>query len=386
MIKTGAEIVIEDPKEYLGSDHIGLITNQTGVTSKLEHLIDVFYNEPDINFKKIFGPEHGARGDIQDALLVEDHVDEATSLPVYSLYGEFRKPTSLMLDDLDRLVFDIQDVGARFYTYISTLTLCLEAAKVQNLAFTVLDRPNPINGVDVEGNILDPRFKSFIGMHPIPIRHGMTSGELALYINQEVKAELSVVEMTGWSRDLWYDETGLPWVQSSPNLPTLDTATVYPGTCFFEGINASEGRGTTKPFENLGAPWVNSSEWTDSMNKLKLPGVRFRSCHFTPTFWRYKDKRCNGLQVHVTDRNLYDAVTTGLHLLHTLKEVHPEGFEFNPPTYDKLTHFDYLAGTDRLRKDLNEGKTVEDISDTWLEELERFIHIREKFLLYKESN
>ena len=386
MIKTGAEIVIEDPKEYLGSDHIGLITNQTGVTSKLEHLIDVFYNEPDINFKKIFGPEHGARGDIQDALLVEDHVDETTSLPVYSLYGEFRKPTSLMLDDLDRLVFDIQDVGARFYTYISTLTLCLEAAKVQNLAFTVLDRPNPINGVDVEGNILDPRFKSFIGMHPIPIRHGMTSGELALYINQEVKAELSVVEMTGWSRDLWYDETGLPWVQSSPNLPTLDTATVYPGTCFFEGINASEGRGTTKPFENLGAPWVNSSEWTDSMNKLKLPGVRFRSCHFTPTFWRYKDKRCNGLQVHVIDRNIFDAVTTGLYLLHTLKQVHPEAFEFNPPTYDKLTHFDYLAGTDRLRKDLNEGKTVEDISDTWLEELERFIHIREKFLLYKESN
>ena len=386
MIKTGAEIVLEDPKEYLGSNQIGLITNQTGVTSKLEHLIDVFHNEPDINLKKVFGPEHSARGDIQDALLVEDHTDKTTSLPVFSLYGEFRKPTSMMLEDLDRLVFDIQDVGARFYTYISTLTLCLEAAKEHNLTFTVLDRPNPINGVDVEGNILDPFFKSFIGMHPIPIRHGMTSGELALFINQKVKAELSIVEMTGWSRDMWYDETGLPWVQTSPNLPTLDTATVYLGTCFFEGINVSEGRGTTKPFENLGAPWVNSRKWTDSMNELKLLGVRFRSCHFTPTFWRYKDKRCNGLQVHVIDRNIFDAVTTGLYLLHTLKQVHPEAFEFNPSTYDEYPHFDYLAGTDGLRKDLNEGKTVEDISDRWQKERKRFMNVREKILLYKESN
>ena len=277
-------------------------------------------------------------------------------------------------------------MGARFYTYISTLTLCLEAAKEHDLAFTVLDRPNPINGVDVEGNILDPCFKSFIGMHPIPIRHGMTSGELALHINQEIKAELSVVEMKGWSRDMWYDDTGLPWVQTSPNLPTLDTATVYPGTCFFEGINTSEGRGITKPFENLGAPWVNSGKWTDSMNKLNLSGARFRSCHFTPTFWRYKDRRCNGLQVHVTDRNIFDAVTTGLHLLHTLRQVHPEAFKFNPPTYDKHPHFDYLAGTDRLRKDLNDDKTVEDISDKWREEREKFMDIREKFLLYEESN
>jgi len=386
MIKTGAEIVLEDPKKYLGSDPIGLITNQTGVTSKLDHLIDVYHTEPDIKLKKIFGPEHGARGDIQDALLVEDSVDGVTGLPVYSLYGEFRKPTRLMLEDLDRLVFDIQDVGARFYTYISTLTLCLEVAKEHSLAFTVLDRPNPINGVDVEGNILDPFFKSFIGMHSIPIRHGMTSGELALYINQEIEAELSVVEMKGWSRDMWYDDTGLPWVQTSPNLPTLDTATVFPGTCFFEGIKASEGRGTTKPFENLGAPWVNSRKWADSMNKLNLPGARFRSCYFTPTFWRYKDRRCNGLQVHVTDRDIFDAVTTGLHLLHTLRQVHPEAFEFNPPTYDKHPHFDYLAGTDGLRKDLNDGKTVEDISDKWRLEREKFMDIREKFLLYEESN
>jgi beta-N-acetylhexosaminidase len=386
MIKIGAEIVLEDPKEYLESDQIGLITNQTGVTSKLDHLIDAFHSEPDINLLKIFGPEHGARGDIQDALLVDDHIDEATGLPVFSLYGELRKPTGLMLEGLDRLVFDIQDVGARFYTYVSTLTLCLEAAKEHNLAFTVLDRPNPINGVDVEGNILDPRFKSFIGMHPTPIRHGMTSGELSLYINQEVKAELDVAEMKGWSRDKWYDDTGLPWVQTSPNLPTLDTATVYPGTCYFEGVNASEGRGTTKPFEYLGAPWVNSKEWTDSMNKLKLPGVSFRSCHFTPTFWRYKSRRCNGLQVHVTDRNSFDAVTTGLHLLHTLRQVHPENFEFNPPTYDEHPHFDYLAGTDGLRIDLNAGKTVEDISDEWRGERQKFMDIREKFLLYEGNN
>lgn len=384
-VLNGVDVLLKEPKKYLGSDHIGLITNPTGVTIGLESTLDVFYDHPDSKLKAVFGPEHGARGDIQDALDVSSHVDERTGLPVYSLYGDHRSPTAEMLDGLDTLVFDIMDCGGRFYTYVMTLTLCMESAKKHGLRVVVLDRPNPINGVSVEGNILEPDYKSFIGLHPVPNRHGLTMGEYASLINQDIKCNLETVKMTNWSRNQWFDETGLPWVQPSPNMPSLDTATVFPGTCFFEGVNASEGRGTTKPFEYLGAPYVDSKRWSDLLNELDLPGVLFRRCYFTPTFWRYKDERCGGVQVHVVDRDVFRPVETGLYLLSTLIEIHPDEFLFNDPTYEERRHFDLLAGTDQLRKQLADGRSVEEIMASWEPKLAEYLNEREKHLLYGDQ-
>lgn len=383
-VDNGVDVLLENPRMYLGNQQIGLITNHTGVTRKLESTLDAFHSHESINLKAVFGPEHGARGDIQDALDVSSHIDSHTGLLVYSLYGDHRTPTAEMLDGIDTLVFDIQDCGARFYTYVSTLTLCMEAAAEHGVSVVVLDRPNPINGVDIEGNILEKGFESFIGLHPVPNRHGLTMGELSSFINKGTRCDLTIIPMEGWTRDQWFDETGLPWVQPSPNLPSLEAATVFPGTCFFEGINASEGRGTTRPFEYLGAPWVYGKKWVESMNELGLPGVLFRSCYFTPTFWRYKDERCGGLQVHVTDRTVFKPVETGLYLLSTLIENHPR-FQFNDPTYDSRRHFDLLAGTDKLRKQLEEEMPVEEIMASWETEASGYRREIKKHLLYEEA-
>lgn len=377
-------MLLDDPRDYLGENSVGLVTNTTGVTGALEPTLDALHRHPGIKLRAVFGPEHGARGDVQDALPVESHMDEATGLPVYSLYGEHVKPTPEMTDGLDALVFDVQDCGARFYTYVSTLTHCMEAAARDGLDVLVLDRPNPVNGVSVEGNILEPGYTSFIGLHPIPVRHGLTVGELASLINDGIMCSLEVVEMDGWSRGMWFDETGLPWVQPSPNLPTMDTATVYPGTCFFEGVNVSEGRGTTRPFEYLGAPWVDGGRWAEALNAAGLPGARFRPCYFTPAFWRYVGESCGGLQVHVTDREAYRPVEAGLHMLSALMRLQGDTFRFNEPTYDERRHFDLLAGTDGLRLSLGEGVPVEEIVGAWEPELERFMKVRERHLLYGE--
>jgi len=377
-------VLLDDPRDYLGENSVGLVTNTTGVTGALEPTLDALHRHPGIKLRAVFGPEHGARGDVQDALPVESHMDEATGLPVYSLYGEHVKPTPEMTDGLDALVFDVQDCGARFYTYVSTLTHCMEAAARDGLDVLVLDRPNPVNGVSVEGNILEPGYTSFIGLHPIPVRHGLTVGELASLINDGIMCSLEVVEMDGWSRGMWFDETGLPWVQPSPNLPTMDTATVYPGTCFFEGVNVSEGRGTTRPFEYLGAPWVDGGRWAEALNAAGLPGARFRPCYFTPAFWRYVGESCGGLQVHVTDREAYRPVEAGLHMLSALMRLQGDTFRFNEPTYDEKRHFDLLAGTDGLRLSLGEGVPVEEIVGAWEPELERFMKVRERHLLYGE--
>ena len=382
-VLNGVDVLLENPRKYLGGNQIGLITNPTGVTANLESTLDAFHVHGKIKLTSVFGPEHGARGDIQDALDVSNHIDPHTGLTVYSLYGEHMAPTEEMLDGVDILVFDIQDCGARFYTYVSTLTYCMESAKKQGLTVVVLDRPNPINGKIIEGNILEQGFESFIGLHPIPIRHGLTIGELSSFINSTIKCDLTIVPMEGWTRDQWFDETGLPWVQPSPNLPSLEAATVYPGTCFFEGVNVSEGRGTTRPFEYLGAPWVDGKKWADSMNFMGLPGVRFRSCHFTPTFWRFKDERCSGVQVHVTNRDVFKPVETGLHLLSKLIDIHPK-LHFNEPTYDKRRHFDLLAGTDKLRMQLENGDSVESILGSWEEARNMYLKEREKHLFYEE--
>ena len=380
-VLNGLDVLLENPEDYIGGSQIGLVTNPTGVTVGLEQNIDAFWRNSKIKLRAVLGPEHGARGDIQDALPVEQQVDEKTGLPVYSLYGEYIKPTSGMLDGLDALIFDIQDCGARFYTYVSTLTYCMEACSEEGLRILVLDRPNPINGRVVEGNILEEGFESFIGLHNIPVRHGLTTGEMAQFINRKIRCDLDIVEMRNWEKWMWFDDTGLPWVLPSPNLPHLDTAAVYPGTCLFEGVNISEGRGTTRPFELIGAPELDGRKWARTLNSLGLPGVRFRSCYFTPTFWRYEEQRCGGVQVHVIDRDSYESFKTGLFMISTAKEIYP-GFKFNEPTYDRRRHFDLLAGTDSLRHDLQEGKPVDTIIDEWDGPLENFMKEREQYLIY----
>ena len=382
-VRAGVDVLLRNPGEHLGGSKVGLITNQTGVTGDIVSTIEAFNEHPKVDLKAIFGPEHGAGGDAQDALPVESSVDAVTGLPVYSLYGEAMKPTPEMLEGVETLVFDIQDVGARFYTYASTLTYALEAAAEHGVSVAVLDRPNPVNGVDVEGCVLEPGFASFVGLHPVPIRHGLTIGELARLVNDGIGAELRVVPMEGWERGMWFDETRLPWVQPSPNLPTPETAAVYPGTCLFEGVNVSEGRGTTRPFECIGAPWIDGAGWAGSLNGLGLAGVRFRACQFAPTFDKYHGEACGGVQVHVTDRDAHRPVETGLHMLSTALGLWPEEFRWLPPLDDGRRHFDLLAGTDEIRRGLGRGEAVEEIVDGWIDGLEAFEERSEEFLLYR---
>jgi len=384
-VRNGVDVLLEDPSAIIGDASVGLITNPTGVTLGLHSTIDAFHEHPGIDLAAVFGPEHGARGDAQDALLVESRVGEATGVPVYSLYGEVRKPTAEMLEGVDLLVFDIQDVGARFYTYVSTLTLALEATEEHGKGVVVLDRPNPINGVAVEGNIPEPGFESFVGLHRVPIRHGLTIGELSLLANEGIGAELRVVSMEGWSRGMWFNETGLPWVQPSPNIPTLETATAYPGTCLFEGVNVSEGRGTTRPFEYIGAPWIDVKGWASALNVLGLDGAVFRPCHFSPTFDKYRGELCGGVQLHVTDRDAFRPVETGLHMLATCIDLWPGEYRWRTSTESELLHFDVLAGTDKIRNALTEGGSVDDIISSWRGSIASFMERREDFLLYKNG-
>ena len=382
-VKAGVDILLENPEKHLRGSRVGLVTNPTGVTGDLTPTLDALYGHPCVELKAVFGPEHGVRGDVQDALPVGHSIDPSTGLPVYSLYGEFMKPTAEMLEGVDALVLDIQDVGARFYTYTSTLTYSLQAAAEHGVSLIVLDRPNPVNGLAVEGNILEPGFASFIGLHPIPMRHGLTMGELARFVNQEIGADLTVVPMRGWRREMWFDETGLPWVQPSPNIPTLDTATVYPGACLFEGVNVSEGRGTTRPFECLGAPWIDGERWAAELNGLGLGGVRFRACSFTPTFSKYDGQRCVGVQLHVLDRSSFKPVETALHMLAAVLRLWPEEFRWLEPSYDRRHHFDLLAGTSKTREALGRGTPVQEIVDGWREKLEEFGEMRQDFLIYR---
>lgn len=383
-VEVGVEVLSHRSFEIIKNKRVGLVTNQTGVTENLRHIADVLYETPEVKLTALFGPEHGIRGDAQNGLAIESYIDERTDLPVYSLYGETKKPTMDMLSDIDALLFDIQDVGARYYTYVYTMSYAMEAASEAGVPFIVLDRPNPINGISVEGNILDPGFESFVGRYPIPVRHGMTVGELATLFNAEygIEADLKVIKMRNWLRDMWFDETGLIWVPPSPNTPTLDTATVYPGTCLLEGTNVSEGRGTTKPFELAGAPWMECSELIAELRSRKLPGVLFRQAYFNPTFSKHSGQRCSGVQLHVTDRQIYKPFETGLHLVDSIRKLHQDSFEWTRPKSDSRYYFDTLAGTDNIREDLCEGTSVREIIDGFKAELSEFMEIGKDYLLY----
>ncbi len=384
-LKLGVEVLLDDQKELIEGKRVGLITNPTGVDQNLNSIVDRLHNDPDVDLTTLYGPEHGVRGDAQAGEYVEYYIDEQTGLPVYSLYGETRKPTPEMLENVDVLLFDIQDVGARFYTYIYTMAYAMQAAQENGKEFIVLDRPNPLGGYEVGGPVLDPAYASFVGNYPIPLRHGLTVGELANLFNEEfeIGADLTVVGMDGWERGMYYDDTNLEFVLPSPNMPTLNTALVYPGSALIEGTNVSEGRGTTKPFELIGAPFINSTEFAQAMNDLKLPGVIFRAASFTPTFSKHSGTLSHGVQIHVMDKEAYQPVVTGLHIVKMIHDMYPEDFSFRAVNSDGISFFDNLIGNGWVREAIENGETVGQMIDTWSEDLETFKGTRRDYLIYK---
>ncbi|WP_026692363.1 exo-beta-N-acetylmuramidase NamZ family protein [Peribacillus kribbensis] len=383
--RLGVEVLLQDKLNLLKGKRVGLITNPTGVDQKLTSIVDLFWKNPNVNLTALYGPEHGVRGSAQAGDYVEYYTDEKTGLPVYSLYGKTKKPTSEMLKNVDVLVFDIQDAGARYYTYIYTMALAMEAAKENHIPIIVLDRPNPLGGEKVEGPVLEEKYSSFIGEYAIPVRHGMTVGELADLFNKEfgIGADLTVVKMEGWKREMYYDNTPLQWVLPSPNMPTLDTAEVYPGAALIEGTNISEGRGTTKPFELIGAPFIDGDKLADTLNALDLPGVEFRSASFIPTFSKHVNLLTHGIQIHVTDRRYYKSFETGLQIVKTIHDMYPGQFAFRTPAANNISYFDNLTGSGLIRKGIEEGKTVAEMKAEWQGGLDNFMKIRKKYLLYK---
>lgn len=383
--KLGVEVLLDDEKQLIEGKNVGLITNPTGVDQELNSIVDRLHNDPDVNLTALYGPEHGVRGSAQAGEYVEYYTDEQTGLPVYSLYGETRKPSPEMLEGIDVLLFDIQDVGTRFYTYIYTMAYAMEAAEENNIEFVVLDRPNPLGGEAVEGPVLNDEYSSFVGKYEIPLRHGMTVGELAKLFNNEfgIGADLTVVEMKNWDRDMYYDDTPLEWVLPSPNMPTLDTALVYPGAALIEGTNVSEGRGTTKPFELIGAPYIDSTELASELNGLNLEGVDFRAASYTPSFSKHAGTLTHGVQIHVTDKEEFEPVTTGLNLVKTIHDLYPEDFAFRAENSSGVSFFDLLVGNGWIREAIEQGESVDDMQERWGDDLREFKKVRKNYLLYK---
>jgi uncharacterized protein YbbC (DUF1343 family) len=402
--KPGIEVFLEKRLGLVRGKRVGLITNPSGVDRSLVSSVERLRAAAGVNLVALYGPEHGVRGNAQAGEYVPFVMDEKFGLPVFSLYGPSMKPPAGMFKNIDEymrsfdtshvdkkpapdmtkgvdvLVFDIQDVGTRVYTYIATMAYAMQGAAEAGIEFLVLDRPDPIGGTLLEGPVLEyPEFSSFVGLYPIPLRYGMTIGELALMFNDrflEKKANLTVIPMEGWRRDMWYDETGLPWVPPSPNIPTLDSAVVYPGQVFLEGTNVSEGRGTTKPFEFFGAPWIDAYELTRVLNGLRLPGVSFREQWFTPTFSKFAGLNCGGCQLHVTDRAAYRPLATALHIIKTVRDASPAEFAFHAEYFDKI------MGTSSVRLAIEKGTPVAEIVAGFETGLREFSESRKPFLLY----
>ena len=386
MVRLGSDLLLASSR--LKGARVGIVCNHASLDRGFLHIVDRLAAAPDVTLAAIFGPQHGFRSDVQDNMIETPHADDpARRVPVYSLYSETREPTAAMLAGLDFLVIDLQDIGARIYTYIYTMANCLRASARHGVRVIVCDRPNPIGGTDVEGALLVEGFESFVGQFPIPMRHGMTIGELARLFNEHfaIGASLEVVQMEGWRREMYSDATDLPWVMPSPNIPTLDTAIVYPGTVLFEGILISEGRGTTRPFELIGAPWIEAESFARQMNALKLPGAYFRPAVFEPTFQKHAKQTCGGCQIHVTDRQQFQPVLVGVALIAMFHQVDPARFAWRQPPYeyehDKMP-IDILAGSETLRGQIESGTSARDIAASWKKDEESFRKLREPFLLY----
>lgn len=387
-VRTGAEVLISSRLELLKGKRIGIICNHTSVLPNGIHLVDTLMRLG-VNVTTLFGPEHGIRGSAGAGAMVENQTDPGTGLTVYSLYSKTRKPSAEMVKNVDVVLFDLQDVGSRFYTYAGTMAYAMEAMAEFGKEFVVLDRPNPINGLDVEGPVLDMTLRSFTGLFPIPIRHGLTLGELARMIIGEgwigdTRVDLTVISMKGWKRSMWYDETGLRWIPPSPNMKTLRTATVYPGMCLFEATNISEGRGTEKPFESIGASGIDPDTLAGHLNALRLKGVRFEPIRFTPRSDsnaaispKFKDKECGGVFVKVTDRKRFKPVEAGLAMLSQFKKLFPSKFTL------REGQMDHFLGDEIARKKLQEGLRASDILAFSHNQRTEYLQARKKYLLYK---
>lgn len=387
MVKTGLELLVSARLDLVRDRRVGLVTHPGAVLPDLTDAVDALL-KAGIRLTALFGPEHGLEGAAADGAAVGNSVHARTGLPVYSLYGPIKEPTAEMLSDVDVLVFDMQDVGARFYTFISTLFYVMRGAARTGRPVIVLDRPNPINGVSIEGPLIEPGLESFIGIVSIPIRHGMTIGELARYINGELGlgADLTVIPMQGWRREMWFDQTGLPWAPLSPGLPQLSTAIVYPGMCCIEGTNLSEGRGTALPFELVGAPWLEGHLLAHALNSLELPGLRFRPATLTPWASKHSGQTCGGVQVHVTNREMFRPVVAGLHAVAACRAQAPDCFEFLSSSWEgRPPHFDLLLGNALVREGLAAGVAVDDLTASWPTVASQFTRRREPYLLYPQS-
>lgn len=376
MVHTGLDLWMDSIPPELRNARLGLVSHPAAVLPDLTGAVDAL-RRAGYRLTALFGPEHGFGGAAADGVQVGDNVDPRTGLPVFSLYGQHYEPTPEMLAQIDAFVFDMQDVGVRFYTYLSTLFYILKAAGQARKPVYLLDRPNPIGGNLIEGGAIEPGFESFVGVVNIPIRHGMTLGELAGFLNVEhaLGAELHIVTLQNWQRGMWFDQTGLPWVPTSPAMPHPETAILYPGMCLLEGCNLSLGRGTSLPFEICGAPWLDGYALAEMLNALNLPGARFRPLTFTPSASNQAGLECQGVQVHVLDREALRPVTLALHLLAVTRQMSGTAWEWNP-------HFERLAGSGWVRSALEAGQSADEITARWAESISGFVHQREKYLLY----
>lgn len=379
-VRPGVEVLLADSLHLVQGRRVGLLTNQTGIDRTGRSTIDLLAEHEDVDLVALYSPEHGIRGEARAGAAIESGVDERTGLPIHSLYGETRTPTSAMLEGVDILLFDMQDIGARYYTYVSTMALAMEAAGAHDVPFLVLDRPNPIRGDAVHGSVLDPDYATFVGMYPVPMRHGMTPGELArMYVGAfGIFVDLTVVPVDGWTREMVFTETELPWVPPSPNMPSVESALAYPGTCLFEGTPISVGRGTDRAFQWVGAPWLDADALAEALNGYGIDGVRFEPAHFTPT--NAGDGKFEGQEVHgvllVPESTTYDAPAAAVAMLIETKRQTGDQWSWFE------AHFDRLAGTDALRIGLDAGADFEALTAGWADDVESFREARAPWLIY----
>jgi len=393
-VLSGLDSLARAGLKQLKGKRVGLLMHPASITADLRSAREVLHDRCGAKLAALFGPQHGFAGEKQDNMVESGHmVDAEYGIPIFSLYSETRSPTPAMLERVDVLVVDLQDVGTRVYTFEWTTALALEACAAAGKSVVILDRPNPLGGIEVEGNLIRAGFESFVGLHPVPMRHGLTLGEMALVVNARLarrpghtSCELTVVPMAGWRRGMWFDGTGLPWVLPSPNMPTLETAVVYPGQVLLEGTNLSEGRGTTRPFETFGAPWLDARAVAKRIARRRLPGCVFREHNFEPTFHKFKGEVCRGFQIHVTDRKRFKPYLTTLALLQDVVAVHPDRFEWRKPPYEYVTDrlpIDVLTGDPAVREAIESGADLRKLQASWSRDLAGYRREVKSHLLYK---
>ncbi|HSJ32932.1 MAG TPA: DUF1343 domain-containing protein [Longimicrobiales bacterium] len=380
-VLTGLDVVLRDDGGPLAGKRVGLITNHTGIDRNGDFGVDLLHAAPELELVALFSPEHSITGAVDAGESVDSGVYGDTGIPIHSLYGEIRKPTPEMLEGIDVLAFDIQDIGTRYYTYVWTMALAMQAAAENDIEFVVLDRPNPIGGELFHGNIQDSTQLTFVGLYPVPMRHGFTPGELAAYLNSEhgIGARLTVVQLENWNRSEWFDDTGLPWLAPSPNMPSVESATHYAGTCLFEGTNVSVGRGTDAAFAQIGAPWIDADSLSARLARYNLPGVRFEPVTFTPAApgdRKFADTPVHGVRLVTTDRTVHDPARAGIAALVEIHSMYGDTLTF------RNAHFDRLAGTTRVRTMIEEGASLDEITATWPSQLSSFAAVRGRYLLY----